>query len=90
MSLSLRSLVVESIFNTSSVAPTIGGARELEKRYGLERCLSISMISFLPETQPPEAPPSALPKVVVIRSTRPRALQYSALPRPFLPIKPVA
>jgi len=53
------------------VAPTVAGARVLEKRYGRDRCLSISMISFLPEVQPPLPPPMAFPKVVVMMSTLP-------------------
>ena len=40
--------------------------------------------------QPPDAPPSALPNVVVRMSTRPATPQCSGVPRPVLPMKPVA
>ena len=62
-------------------------ATVLENKYGLDRCLSISIISFRPDVNPPEAPPSALPKVLVIISTRSITPQYSWTPLPFLPIK---
>ena len=46
------------------------------------------MISFLPVVKPPEAPPSALPKVPVMTSTLPMTPQYSVEPLPRLPTKP--
>jgi hypothetical protein len=48
---------LESISKTFKAAPTIPGAREFENKYGLERCLNKSIISFLPEVKPPRAPP---------------------------------
>ena len=67
--LSLNSVEELKISNTLMAAPTIEGARELEKRYGLDRCLNISIISFLPVVYPPIAPPRAFPRVPVIMST---------------------
>ena len=43
-----------------------------------------------PETQPPDAPPSALPKVVVMTSSCPCTPQCSWVPRPVLPMNPEA
>ncbi len=54
----------------STVAATTG-ATVLENRYGRLRWRSRSTISLRPLVNPPEAPPSALPKVPVMMSTRP-------------------
>ena len=59
-----------------------------EKRYGRARWRHRSTSSLRPLMQPPEAPPSALPNVVVIRSTRPRTPKCSGVPRPVFPMKP--
>ncbi len=76
--------------STFSAPATITGATELEKRKGRARCRHISTSSRRPLTQPPEAPPSALPSVVVITSIFPKTPQCSCVPRPVLPMKPVA
>ena len=54
---------------------TIGGATVLLNKYGLDRCLSISTISFRPEVNPPDAPPNSFPSVDVIISIFPITLQ---------------
>jgi len=61
----------------------------LLNRYGRDRWRSNSMISLRPEVNPPDAPLSALPSVDVMTSTRPWTPQYSADPRPVLPMNPV-
>src|SRR5256886_4413816 len=48
-----------------SDAPTMGGGRELENRYGRDRCRSICTISAFALVYPPAPPPSALPSVPV-------------------------
>ena len=64
----LSFFIISKTFND---APTIDGANVLEKRYGLDFCLNISTISFLPDVNPPEAPPNAFPRVPVIISILP-------------------
>ena len=54
--------------STAIDAATIGGASELENRYGRERWRSISTISLRPVVKPPDAPPIALPSVDVMMS----------------------
>ena len=61
--MSRNSVVLDSISNTFIPAATIAGATVFENKYGRERCLSKSMISFLPVVKPPEAPPNAFPNV---------------------------
>ena len=46
--------------------------------------------SLRPVVKPPEPPPSALPSVEVITSTRSMTPWCSGVPRPVLPMKPVA
>ena len=46
------------------------GATALEKRYGRERWRSSSTTPALAVVNPPEAPPSAFPSVLVTMSTR--------------------
>ncbi len=67
-------LIISKTFND---APTIEGAKVFENKYGLDFCLRISIISFLPEVKPPEAPPSAFPSVPVIISIFPITFLYS-------------
>ena len=73
-SLSRRSVVELNRSRTAIDAPTIEGASEFEKRYGRDRCLKISIISFLPDVNPPSAPPKAFPSVHVIISILPITL----------------
>ena len=51
-------------------AAVMAGASVLEKRYGRDRCRSSAIISLRPVVNPPLAPPSALPRVLVMMSTR--------------------
>ena len=81
-------MVSVSISNTAIEAPTMEGASVLLNKYGLERWRSISIISLRPLVNPPEAPPSALPKVPVMISILPITPRYSWVPRPVLPRKP--
>ncbi len=62
---------LKSFPKLSKQHPQFPGAKEFENKYGLERCLNISIISFLPEVNPPKAPPKAFPNVEVIISTLP-------------------
>lgn len=50
---------------------TTGGGRELEKRYGLARCLRRLTSSWGPVVYPPAAPPNAFPRVLLMISTCP-------------------
>ena len=72
---SLSSVVCDSISSTVMEVVIMTGATVLLNKYRLERCLKIFIISCLPEVNPPEAPPKALPKVEVIISTLPITLQ---------------
>src|ERR1019366_1210708 len=87
---SRRSVVAETRSSTFSVAATMTEASVLEKRYGRARWRHSSTISLRPLTQPPEAPPSALPNVVVMTSIFPSTPKRSGVPAPVLPIKPEA
>jgi len=89
-SLSRRSVVEEMRSRTWMADLTITGGSVFEKRYGRERCRRISMISLCEEVKPPLAPPSALPSVLVMMSTRPITPQCSCVPLPCLPMNPVA
>ena len=71
----LNSVDLESISITAMDVATIEGVTVLLKRYGRDRCRRISIISRLPDVNPPEAPPKALPRVDVIISTLPITLQ---------------
>ena len=48
------------------------------------------MSSLRPVVNPPMAPPRALPRVPVMRSTRPSTPRSSIEPRPVAPMNPVA
>ena len=86
-----RSVVSSSISSNARIAPvTSGGATVLLNRYGRDRCRSSSTTSARPLVNPPDAPPSALPSVPVMMSTRPITPQCSCVPRPVLPTNPVA
>jgi hypothetical protein len=61
-------------------APTIGGANEFEKRYGLLFYRNRLIISELPTVYPPLAPPNALPRVPVIISISFSTPYNSAVP----------
>src|SRR5664280_483438 len=89
-SLSRRSVVAVISSSTFSAPATITGATELENRNGRARWRHISTNSRRPLTQPPDAPPSALPSVVVITSIFPKTPQCSWVPRPVRPMKPLA
>src|ERR1700756_3009039 len=69
---------------TSDPATTLG-ATALENRYGRDRCRSSSTISARALTYPPDAPPSALPRVPVTMSTRSWTPNRSGVPAPFGP-----
>ncbi len=58
------------------------GGTVFENRYGRARCRHISTSSARPLTQPPDAPPRALPSVVVMRSILPMT--------PLLFVRPAA
>lgn len=66
-----RSVLYSSILYASSEAPTIGGAIELEKRYGLALFFKTSTVYFEDVIKPPDAPPIALPRVELIKSILP-------------------
>ncbi len=69
----------------------MGGAIELENRFGLALYLRMSIMHFLPEAYPPVPPPSAFPKVDVIISMPPSGIEkYSGVPRPVFPMTPEA
>ncbi len=89
---SLSRSAVDSLISAiaASEPPTIGGASVFENRYGRERLRSRSTISRLPDVNPPDAPPSALPSVDVNTSTRCMQPRILALPRPVVPTNPVA
>ena len=67
--MSLKSVDEEMISKAFILAATIDGATVLEKRYGRDRCLNRSIISYFPVVKPPDAPPNALPNVEVQIST---------------------
>ena len=67
---------------------TSAGGSVFEKRYGRERWRRRSTISRRAAVKPPLAPPSALPRVEVMMSTRPATPQCSGVPRPVGPKKP--
>ena len=69
---------------------TTGGGSELENKYGRALCRSKSISCLLPDVYPPAAPPNAFPNVELIMSTLPFTPQYSSVPRPVSPRKPVA
>ena len=87
---SRSSVLDDSSSSARSVAPATAGASEFENRYGRLRWRSMPITSREPAVQPPSAPPSALPNVVVMMSTRPPTPWCSQVPRPVLPMKPVA
>lgn len=76
--------------NTFKAPPTIGGAIELENKYGLDFYLNYYMISFLPLVYPPLAPPNAFPRVPLIISISLVTPNISGVPYPVGPINPVA
>ena len=83
-SLSRRS-VVAVIRSITLIAPaTMTGATVLENRYGRARWRHISTSSRRPLTQPPDAPPSALPSVVVMTSILPDDAAVLVRPAPGL------
>jgi hypothetical protein len=88
--LSRRSVVREIRSSTVLAAATMTGGMALEKRYGRARWRHSSTSSRRPLTQPPDAPPSALPSVVVMMSILPMTPKCSCTPRPVRPMKPVA
>ena len=76
---------------TLLAAATTGGGSEFENRYGLDLCLRSAVILLLAAVYPPAAPPSALPSVELIMSTRPgERPKCASVPRPPAPKKPVA
>ena len=77
-------------FYTLLAHATTGGGSELENKYGRALCRSKSISCLLPDVYPPAAPPNAFPNVEFIMSTLPFTPQYSSVPRPVLPRKPVA
>ena len=74
----------------ASEAHTIAGASVFENRYGRARWRISSTISARPDTYPPDAPPSALPRVPVITSTLSATPNSSGVPPPVGPTKPTA
>ena len=71
---------------SSAEQATVGG-RAFEKSCGRERWARMSQTSSLAATNPPAAPPSALPSVEVITSTSPSRPKCSATPRPVSPTR---
>lgn len=74
------SLNIEEEFLTFIPVPTTAGGNEFENKYGLDFCRNTSISCFGPVVYPPEAPPSALPKVELIMSIRPRIPWNSSVP----------
>src|SRR5579883_3251151 len=66
------------------------GCKGIGKQVGRDRCRSNATMARCPDVKPPDAPPNALPRVLVMISTRPITLQCSAVPRPVAPNTPVA
>lgn len=60
--------ISSSILKTSSEAPTMGGANELENTYGRPTFLRASAISLLAHVYPPDPPHNAFPRVELIIS----------------------
>ena len=84
-SLSRSSVDASSMSSTASVVAAMAGASVFENRYGRLRWRSSSTISRRPLVKPPDAPPSALPSVLVTTSTRSMTPWYSGVPRPVGP-----
>ena len=88
---SRSSVVWSSRSNTAKPAAARAGGSELLNRYGRDRCRSSSTIGARAAVNPPEAPPSALPRVLVMTSISPCCTpQCSGVPRPVEPMNPVA